>query len=80
VNVKEELRGLSPDEIEEKLVFLAIHAEKDADKLKALELLAKMKGIIKHGSAKPEKDFVEVVIGSHTTKEERDARDAGGKR
>jgi hypothetical protein len=78
VRLSKQLQGPSQEEIEDRLVQLALGAEKDADRLKALELLAKIKGIIKHGNAPKEKDFTEILIGSHTTKEEREKRDAGG--
>lgn len=77
---REKLKTMSPEEIEDYICSIAIGAEKDADRLKALELLAKIKGVIKHGNAPKERDYVEVLIGSHTTKEEREARDAGGER
>jgi hypothetical protein len=77
---REKLRTMTAEEIEDYLVGIVQGGEKDADRLKAIEILAKMKGIIKHGNAPKERDYVEVLIGSHTTKEEREARDAGGDR
>lgn len=62
MNLKEKLRDLSPEEIRDYLADLAVSAERDADKLKALELLAKINGLIKHGNTE-KKDFREVVIG-----------------
>lgn len=59
------LRDLSPEEIRDKLADLAVSAEKDSDKLKALELLAKINGLIKHGNTE-KRDFREVVVESHT--------------
>jgi len=76
----DKLRTMSVEEIEDYVISIATGAEKDADRLKALELLARMKGIIKHGNAPKEKDFKEVIIESHTTKAEREKRDAGGER
>jgi hypothetical protein len=62
VNFKDVLRDLSPEEIRDRLAELAVSAERDADKLKALELLAKINGLIKHGNAE-KKDFREVIVG-----------------
>lgn len=80
MKLADQLKGLSAEEIEDRLVHLATFAEKDSDRIKALELLAKIKGIIQHGNKAESKDFTEIMIGSHTTKKEREARDAGGER
>lgn len=63
MNLKEELRNLSPEEIRDKLAELSVSAERDADKLKALELLCKVNRMIGHGNSEP-KDYREVVIGT----------------
>ena len=63
MNLKGELRTMSEAEIEDYLCGMVDSAEKDADRLKALELLAKCKGLIKHGNIE-KKDFREVVVGS----------------
>jgi hypothetical protein len=63
VNLKEMLKDLTPEEISDKLVEIVCGAERDADKLKALELLSKIKGLIKHGNQE-KKDFREVIVGS----------------
>lgn len=74
MNLKEELRDLSPEEIRDKLAMLAVSAERDADKLKALELLSKINGLIKHGNAE-KKDFREVIVGEEPrTGESADGR------
>lgn len=62
MNWKDGMRSMSPEEIEDYLCGIVENAEKDGDRLKALELLAKVKGIIKHGNTE-KKDFREVVIG-----------------
>ena len=61
-NLKEMLKDLSPDEIKDKLVEIVMTAERDADKLKALELLSKIAGLIKHGNQE-KKEFREVIVG-----------------
>ena len=68
--MREQLQGLSAEEIEDRLVRIALEGEKEQDRLKALELLAKIKGLIKHGNTE-KKDYREVVIGAK--------REAGGK-
>lgn len=65
MNLNESLRDLSPEEIRDKLADMAVSCEKDSDKLKALELLAKISGLIKHGNTE-KRDYREVIIGSHT--------------
>lgn len=63
MNLKEVLKTMSPEEIEDHLVSMVLAAEKDSDRLKALELLAKVKGLIKHGNLE-KKDYREVIVGS----------------
>lgn len=63
MNLKEKLRTMTPEEIEDELIGLYRVAEKDGDKIKALELLMKAKGMIKHGNLE-KKDFREVIVGS----------------
>ena len=74
MNLKEELKDMTPEEIRDHLAGLAVSAEKDADKLKALELLAKINGLIKHGNVE-KKDYREIVIGSHTKAGEGSMKD-----
>lgn len=62
MNFAKELKNLSPEEIRDRLAELSVSAERDADKLKALELLCKVNRMIGHGNSEP-KDFREVVIG-----------------
>lgn len=62
MNLKEELKNMTPEEIRDRLAELSVSAERDADKLKALELLCKINRMIGHGNSEP-KDFREVVIG-----------------
>ncbi len=62
MNLKEELKDMTPEEIRDRLAELSVSAERDADKLKALELLCKINKMIGHGNSDP-KDYREVVIG-----------------
>lgn len=72
MNLKDELKNMTPEEIRDKLAELAVSAERDADKLKALELLCKVNNMIAHGNTEP-KDYREVVIGNEAG-ERRDDR------
>ena len=76
MNFKLELKDLSPEEIRDKLAEMAVSAERDADKLKALELLAKINGLIKHGNVE-KKDYREVLIGGE--KEPKAGESSDGK-
>jgi hypothetical protein len=62
VNLKEMLKDMTAEEIQDKLTEIVMSAERDADKLKALELLSKIKRMIGHGNQE-KKDFREVIVG-----------------
>lgn len=62
MNLKAAMRTMNQEQIEDYLCGIVESAEKDSDRLKALELLAKIKQLIKHGNTE-KKDYREVVIG-----------------
>lgn len=65
MNLNELLKDMTAEEIKAKLTEIVMTAERDADKLKALELLCKVNRMIGHGNQE-KKDFREVIVGSKT--------------
>lgn len=63
MNVKQMLKSMTAEEIEDELVGIIRSATRDADRNKALETLCKIKRMIGHGNQE-KKDFREVIVGS----------------
>lgn len=56
------LKTMSAEEIEHNIILEYEAAEKSSDRIKALELLCKVKNLIQHGNVE-KKDYREVIVG-----------------
>lgn len=62
MNLHKMYKTMSPEEIEDRIIEEYQAAEKSSDRIKALELLCKLKNLIQHGNTE-KKDFREVIVG-----------------
>ena len=62
MNFKESFRTMTPEEIEHRIIEEYHAAEKSSDRIKALELLCKVKNLVQHGNTE-KKDYREVIVG-----------------
>lgn len=63
MNLKEALRTMTPEEIEDWLILKMQSAEREADQIGACKLLMQRKNMIGHGN-EVKKDYREVIVGS----------------
>lgn len=67
MSVKDKLKTMTPEEIEDWLINKMKTAEREADQISAAKLLMQRKGMIQHGNAE-KKDYREVIIGGDDDK------------